>query len=76
MKKPEKLIGWDFPDRIQVPDGYDMTSIPDLTRDNFNKLIEEHNNLVEVVNKLMEALSQPHYELDDVWNLINDMKEE
>lgn len=54
MKKPTVLGGWDFPDRIQIPDGYDMTSIPDLTRDNFQKLIEEHNNLVEAFNAMAE----------------------
>ena len=54
MKKPEELSGWDFPDRVQIPDGYDMKSIPDLTRDNFNKLVDEHNNLVEVINLLCE----------------------
>ena len=54
MKKPEELTAWEFRDTIQIPDGYDMKSIPDLTRDNFQKLIEEHNNLVEVVNKLID----------------------
>ena len=54
MKKPEELSEWDFPDRVQIPDGYDMKRIPDLTRDNFNKLIDEHNNLVEVINLLCE----------------------
>ena len=52
MKKPQVLDGWDFPDKIQIPDGYDMTSIPDLTRDNFNKLIIEHNILVEAFNAM------------------------
>ena len=54
MKKPETLDGWSFSDTIQVPDGYDMTSIPDLTRDNFQRLIEEHNNLVEAFNAMAE----------------------
>lgn len=55
MKQPKELDGWDFSDRIQVPDGpYDMTSIPDLTRNNFQKLIDEHNNLVNAVNMLCE----------------------
>ena len=49
----EELDSWDFKDRIEVPDGYDMTSIPDLTRDNFIKLIEEHNKLVRVYKELM-----------------------
>jgi hypothetical protein len=54
MKQPKELTDWDFSDTIQVPDGYDMTSIPDLTRRNFQTLIDEHNNLVEVVNMLCE----------------------
>ena len=54
MKRPIELGDWDFPDRIQVPDGYDMTSIPDLTRDNFNHLIEQHNNLVKIINAICE----------------------
>lgn len=54
MKKPKELDSWDFIDTIQVPDGYYMESIPDLTRDNFQTLIDEHNNLVECFNKLCE----------------------
>ena len=53
MKQPKELNSWDFSDTIQVPDGYDMTDIPDITRNNFQKLIDEHNNLVEVVNLLL-----------------------
>jgi len=54
MKRPEELTGWDFGDTIQVPDGYDMKSIPDLTRHNFQTLIDEHNNLVEAFNAMAE----------------------
>jgi hypothetical protein len=54
MKKPEELDGWNMPHSIQVPEGYDMTDIPDMTRENFNKLIDEHNNLVEIVNLLCD----------------------
>lgn len=57
MQKPKHLTDWDFPDTIQVRDGYDMTSIPDLTRENMNFLIEEHNNLVAVVNMLCERFN-------------------
>ena len=35
------------------PDGYDMKSVIEPTQTNFNQLIEEHNNLVEVVLVLM-----------------------
>lgn len=57
MRKPKELDGWDFTDSIQIPDGYDMTRIPDLTRDNFIQLIESHNNLVEVVNMILEEIA-------------------
>ena len=54
MEKPIELNRWSLKDTIQVPCGYDMTSEPDLTRDNFNQLLEHYNNLVEVVNHLCE----------------------
>ena len=57
MEKPKEIDGWDMPDRIQIPDGYSMTSIPDLTRDNFNYLIDEHNKLVSIINMLCEKHS-------------------
>lgn len=57
MKRPTELTDWDFPNTISVPDGYYTTQEPDLTRANFNKLIAEHNNLVEVVNLLVDRLN-------------------
>jgi hypothetical protein len=51
----KELSGWDFRDTISIPDGYDMQDIPDLTRDNFNKLVEEHNKLVAAVNTILDA---------------------
>jgi hypothetical protein len=54
MKEPKELNSWDFSDKDYIPDGYDMNTIPALTRDNFNILIEEHNNLVEVVNMICD----------------------
>ena len=62
MKRPQELTDWDF---IQIPDGYDMKSIPDLTRANFNVLIEEHNNLVYVINALIDALDPTGLTFDD-----------
>ena len=55
MKQPKELTAWDFRDTIDAADGYDTRSIPDLTRDNFQTLIDEHNNLVEVVNMLLDT---------------------
>lgn len=54
MKKPQTLSSFDFFDTVTVPCGYDLTSVPDITRDNFQTLIDEHNNLVECFNKLCE----------------------
>ena len=54
MKKQKELSGWDFPDTIRAPNGYDMESVPDLTRDSFQYLIEEHNNLVEAFNAMAD----------------------
>ena len=54
MKKPKELTSWDFGDTIQIPDGCYSKSIPDITRDNFQTLIDEHNNLVQVVNMLLD----------------------
>jgi len=54
MNKPETLSDWDFGGTIHVPDGYGMKPVPDLTRRNFEKLIDEHNNLVEAFNAMAE----------------------
>lgn len=57
MKQPQELTAWDFPDQLQVPDGYDMKSIPDLTRRNLEFLIEEHNKLVEFVSYMADKVN-------------------
>ena len=54
MKKPEELGSFQFSDCIPEPDGYDTKFIPDLTRRNFQILIDEHNNLVEAFNAMAE----------------------
>ena len=43
-------------DTIEVPDGYHMKSVPDLTRANFQTLIERHNQMVALVNLMAEKL--------------------
>ena len=52
MKKLEKLTPWDFKDVIH--DRYEDTSIPDITRNNFQTLIDKYNDLVDVINTLCE----------------------
>ena len=54
MKRPENVGPYDFMDTIQAPDGYDLKSIPDITRDNIQTLIDKHNELVEVINMLCD----------------------
>lgn len=56
MSKLEELTKWKFKDTIEVPDGYDMTTIPDLTRDNFQILVDEHNKVVKTLNELLAHL--------------------
>ncbi len=56
MRKPKILTSWDFPDTVEKPDGYDTKSIPDITRDNLQVLIDEHNNMVEIINEVNSML--------------------
>jgi hypothetical protein len=50
------LTSYDFKDTISVPDGYDLKRIPDITRDNFQILIDEHNKMAELVNTLLNHI--------------------
>jgi hypothetical protein len=50
------LTSYDFKDTISVPDGYDLKIIPDITRDNFQILIDEHNKMAEFVNSLVKHI--------------------
>ena len=59
MKKPQELALCDFK-TITLVDGCERRTEIDISRANFQTLIEEHNNLVEVVNALLE-LSPPEY---------------
>lgn len=52
MSELKEISNWDLPDTIQVPDGYDMKTVPDLTRGNLEYLIEQHNELVRFIIKL------------------------
>ena len=56
MRQPKELSDWDFIDTHMEPDGYDMKTVVEFTSRNFQQLIDEHNNLVEVVNMLCEKL--------------------
>lgn len=54
MERPQELSYWDFPDTKHVPDGYYLKSVPESTTDNFNRLLEKYNGLVELVNVLAD----------------------
>ncbi len=49
MDKPRELSGYDFPDIVWVPNGYDETQVPTATDRNFQILMQAHNKLVEYV---------------------------
>ena len=52
MHKPTELTPYDFPDTAMRPNGYDMETFVECTPKNFEVLLENYNNLVEVVNHL------------------------
>jgi len=56
MSEVDAIVENDFPDTLYVSANWDMESIPDLTRDNFMFLVEDHNKLVCVIKKLQRAL--------------------
>lgn len=56
IEKPKELDRWYFGDIIQIPNGHYVKLVPDLTRDNFVQLIEEHNRLVILVNHMAEKM--------------------
>lgn len=63
MEPINRIWGWDWPDRKQVPNGYDMESVPECTDDNFLVLVERFNELVESHNALLEKIQsndKPH----------------
>ena len=51
MKLIKELSPYDF-ETIAVPNGYDLKSIPDLTRDNLGTTIDKLNEVIERVNAL------------------------
>jgi len=52
----KELTDWDFPDVIQIPDGYNMRGVPETTRRNFEILVVEHNKVVAAINVINEKL--------------------
>lgn len=53
MKKPEELTAFDFPDLAETHFSNMVAPETLLTVNNFQKLIDEHNNLTKVVNAML-----------------------
>lgn len=54
-KRPRQISYFTDVETHQVPDGYDRKTRPDVSSNNIHYIIQEHNKLVEVVNKLLTA---------------------
>lgn len=63
ITKLQKLDQWDFPNHKHIPDGYDMTQVPVASDDNFQVLVDAHNNLVDTINTLFNLKDE-----DDDWS--------
>ena len=50
MIQQKEISQWD------LPDGYDMKTVPELTRRNFEILLKEHNKLVSAFNESLDHL--------------------
>ncbi len=48
----QSLTKYDFPNQTPVPDGYNMTSVPSISLDNFQVLIDKINELITQVNNV------------------------
>ena len=55
MKIPDKISWCSWPDTIQEPDGYDMKSVPDVTRKNLEILAEKYNELIDYIELLRNS---------------------
>lgn len=44
--------GWHGLEGIQIADGYDMKTVPALTMENMNVLMEKINELIIIINEL------------------------
>jgi len=46
----KELDTWDM-DCITIPDGYNNRSVPDLTRNNIEVLMDKMNEIIKEINK-------------------------
>ena len=57
MKKPKEIEYWDFCQTVQIYEGGGCyKTVPEVTRENFEILLESHNNLANIVLELSEKL--------------------
>jgi hypothetical protein len=50
-----EITVWDLPNTKLVPDGYDVTTVPDVSAANIKFLMDKVNELIQVINKLTPA---------------------
>lgn len=63
-KKLEEISAWRDLETYEVADGYDRKSKPHASPENFNTLLESHNNLISVVQMLCRKLKvNPMWEI-------------
>lgn len=58
----EKLSVYCDLESTQVPDGYDMKMIPDITRENLIKIIDKQNEIIDALNRI--ELLPPKKDID------------
>lgn len=53
MTKIKELSVYDFPDTKHQQDGYEFTTVIDMSADNMNVLMEKINEIIQTVNQLL-----------------------
>ena len=56
MQELNELSNYDFPDTEMIPNGYDISTVPTMSNENFRILLGEHNKMVCTVNGLLEKV--------------------
>lgn len=55
--RPKELDWLTMPDTKEVPCGWEWTTIPELTENNFLILIDEYNKLIRIVEEMADKLN-------------------
>lgn len=61
-----EISKWDFPNTTLEPEGYDMKSVPELSRRNFEFLTERLNEVIRQVNELTEENQRLESKINDI----------